>query len=116
MDAASLAMPLLRLLPPETAHNTTICLLAKGLAPRSREADDPILADAWRTHQQLGQLMACAFDGGGDPDQEPSGFQMRLARTVGAPDFDTLKARLIDLRLRARRAFEAMLPALRDGI
>jgi len=79
-------------------------------------ADDPILADAWRTHQQLGQLMACAFDGGGDPDQEPSGFQMRLARTVGAPDFDTLKARLIDLRLRARRAFEAMLPALRDGI
>ena len=44
MDAASLAMPLLRLLPPETAHNTTICLLAKGLAPRSREADDPILA------------------------------------------------------------------------
>lgn len=79
-------------------------------------ADDPILADAWRTHQQLGQLMACAFDGGGDPDQEPSGFQMRLARTVGAPDFDTLKARLIDLRLRARRAFEAALPSLRDGI
>ena len=79
-------------------------------------ADDPILADAWRTHQQLGQLMACAFDGGGDPDQEPSGFQMRLARTVGAPDFDTLKARLIDLRLRARRAFEVALPSLRDGI
>ena len=34
----------------------------------------------------------------------------------GAPDFDTLKARLIDLRLRARRALEAMLPALRDGL
>ncbi len=76
---------------------------------------DPVLAETWRTHQQLGQLMACAFESGGDPDQEPSGFQMRLARTAGAPDFDILKARLIDLRLRARRAFEAALPSLRDG-
>ena len=64
----------------------------------------------------ISPLMACAFEGGGDPDQEPSGFQTRLARSVGAPDFDTLKARLIDLRLRARRAFEAALPAARDGI
>ncbi|KAK0339851.1 hypothetical protein LTR94_032898, partial [Friedmanniomyces endolithicus] len=63
----------------------------------------------------LGQLMACAFDGGGDPDQEPSGFQKRLAATIGAPDFDTLKARLIDLRMRARRAFDAVLPPIRDG-
>jgi glutamate-ammonia-ligase adenylyltransferase len=77
---------------------------------------DPVLAESWRTHQQLGQLMACAFENGGDPDQEPSGFQMRLARAAGAPDFDTLKARLIDLRLRARRAFETALPSLRDGI
>ena len=72
--------------------------------------DDPVLADSWRTHQQLGQLMACAFDGGGDPETEPSGFQQRLAKTVGAADFETLKAQLIDLRLRARRAFEAALP------
>lgn len=79
-------------------------------------ADDPVLADSWRTHQQLGQLMACAFEGAGDPDQEPSGFRMRLARTAGAPDFDTLKSRLIDLRQRARQAFEAALPTTRDGI
>lgn len=72
--------------------------------------DDPILADSWRTHQQLGQLMACAFEDKGDPDAEPAGFQQRLAATVGVADFDTLKARLIDLRLRARRAFEAALP------
>src|SRR5690606_31441717 len=65
--------------------------------------DDPILADSWRTHQQLGQLMACAFEDKGDPDAEPAGFQQRLAATVGVADFDTLKARLIDLRLRARR-------------
>ncbi|MNT71588.1 hypothetical protein D3C72_2100880 [compost metagenome] len=73
--------------------------------------DDPILADSWRTHQQLGQLMACAFEGRGDPDAEPAGFQQRLAATVGAADFDALKARLIDLRLRARGAFEAALPS-----
>lgn len=73
--------------------------------------DDPILADSWRTHQQLGQLMACAFEDKGDPDAEPAGFQQRLAATVGVADFDTLKARLIDLRLRARRAFEAALPS-----
>ena len=79
-------------------------------------ADDPVLAESWRMHQQLGQLMACAFEGGGDPDQEPSGFKTRLAQVVGAPDFDTLKAGLIDVRLRARRAFEAALPARRDGI
>ena len=78
-------------------------------------SDDPVLAETWRTHQQLGQLMACAFEGAGDPDQEPSGFRMRLARTAGAADFETLKARLTDLRQRARQAFEAALPATRDG-
>ncbi|MBK1969144.1 MULTISPECIES: bifunctional [glutamine synthetase] adenylyltransferase/[glutamine synthetase]-adenylyl-L-tyrosine phosphorylase [Brevundimonas] len=77
--------------------------------------DDPILADSWRTHQQLSQLTACAFEDRNDPDQEPSGFQKRLAATIGAPDFDTLKARLIDLRMRARRAFDAVLPPIRDG-
>ncbi|MNT39644.1 hypothetical protein D3C72_1759100 [compost metagenome] len=54
--------------------------------------------------------MACAFEGRGDPDAEPAGFQQRLAETAGAPDFETLKARLVDLRLRARRAFEEALP------
>ncbi len=44
MDAASLTMPRLRRLPPETAHDLTIRLLACGLAPRSRAGDDPILA------------------------------------------------------------------------
>ena len=76
---------------------------------------DPILADSWRMHQQLSQLTACAFEDRNDPDQEPSGFQKRLAATIGAPDFDTLKARLIDLRMRARRAFDAVLPPIRDG-
>ncbi|MNE31607.1 hypothetical protein D3C80_1251830 [compost metagenome] len=59
--------------------------------------------------------MACAFEDKGDPDAEPAGFQKRLAATVGAPDFETLKARLIDLRMRARRAFETALPAVLDS-
>ena len=77
--------------------------------------DDPVLADSWRMHQQLSQLTACAFEDKNDPDQEPAGFQKRLAAAVGAPDFETLKARLIDLRLRARRAFDAVLPPISDG-
>jgi glutamate-ammonia-ligase adenylyltransferase len=102
-----------------TAQYRQLCAAAAGepLTVSTLEAlkDDPILADSWRTHQQLGQLMACAFDGRGDPDAEPAGFQQRLAATVGVADFETLKAQLIDLRLRARRAFEAALPASRDG-
>ena len=77
--------------------------------------DDPVLADSWRMHQQLSQLTACAFEDKNDPDQEPPGFQKRLAAAVGAPDFETLKARLIDLRLRARLAFDAVLPPISDG-
>lgn len=97
------------------AQYRQLCAAAAGepLTVSTLEAlkDDPILADSWRTHQQLGQLMACAFEDKGDPDAEPAGFQQRLAATVGVTDFDTLKARLIDLRLRARRAFEAALPS-----
>ncbi|MNU46685.1 Glutamate-ammonia-ligase adenylyltransferase [compost metagenome] len=96
------------------AQYRQLCAAAAGeaLTVSTLEAlrDDPILAESWRTHQQLGQLMACAFEDKGDPDAEPAGFQQRLAETAGAPDFETLKARLIDLRLRARRAFEEALP------
>ena len=97
------------------AQYRQLCAAAAGepLTVSTLEAlkDDPVLAETWRTHQQLGQLMACAFDGRGDPDAEPAGFQKRLAQAVGAPDFETLKARLIDLRQRARRTFEESLPA-----
>ncbi|WEK58314.1 MAG: bifunctional [glutamine synthetase] adenylyltransferase/[glutamine synthetase]-adenylyl-L-tyrosine phosphorylase [Candidatus Brevundimonas phytovorans] len=101
------------------AQYRQLCAAAAGepLTVSTLEAlkDDPVLADSWRTHQQLGQLMACAFEDKGDPDAEPAGFQQRLAATVGAADFETLKAQLIDLRLRARRAFEAALPVVVDS-
>ncbi|WP_312780714.1 bifunctional [glutamine synthetase] adenylyltransferase/[glutamine synthetase]-adenylyl-L-tyrosine phosphorylase [Brevundimonas sp.] len=101
------------------AQYRQLCAAAAGqpLTVSTLEAlkDDPLLAETWRTHQQLGQLMACAFEDKGDPDAEPTGFQKRLATTVGSPDFETLKARLIDLRLRARRAFEEALPQGLEG-
>lgn len=101
------------------AQYRQLCAAAAGeaLTVSTLEAlkDDPILAESWRTHQQLGQLMACAFEDKGDPDAEPAGFQKRLAATVGVADFETLKARLIDLRMRARRAFETALPAVLDS-
>ncbi|MFK0300096.1 bifunctional [glutamine synthetase] adenylyltransferase/[glutamine synthetase]-adenylyl-L-tyrosine phosphorylase [Brevundimonas sp. NPDC090276] len=100
------------------AQYRQLCAAAAGepLTVSTLEAlkGDPVLAESWRTHQQLGQLMACAFEDKGDPDAEPAGFQQRLAETAGAPDFEALKTQLIDLRLRARGAFEAALPAVTD--
>ncbi|MNR01180.1 bifunctional glutamine-synthetase adenylyltransferase/deadenyltransferase [compost metagenome] len=101
------------------AQYRQLCAAAAGepLTVSTLEAlkADPVLAESWRTHQQLGQLMACAFEGRGDPDAEPAGFQQRLAATVGVADFDVLKAHLTDLRGRARRAFEEALPGDRDS-
>ena len=44
MDRFALVAPLLRRLAPETAHDLTLWALARGLGPRAREPDDPILA------------------------------------------------------------------------
>ena len=77
--------------------------------------DDPVLAEAWRVQQRLAHLLAAAFEDRVDPETEPSVFQLRLAEAAGAPDFETLKTELTDLRARARRAFERAVPSGRDG-
>jgi glutamate-ammonia-ligase adenylyltransferase len=77
--------------------------------------DDPVLAEAWRVQQRLAHLLAAAFDGRVDPEVEPAVFQLRLAEAAGAPDFETLKTELADLRARARKAFERVTPAGGDG-
>ena len=74
--------------------------------------EDLVLAETWLLHQKLGQVMACAFEGRGDPDQEPEGFQWKLAQAAGFEDYRALKSHLIDLRQRARVAFEAALPEI----
>ncbi|PZN98647.1 MAG: glutamine-synthetase adenylyltransferase [Alphaproteobacteria bacterium] len=79
-------------------------------------ANDPALAGSWTLHQRLSQLLACAFEDRPDPDEEPSAFQARLAEGANAPDFASLRAHLVDVRERARAAFESALPAPRDGV
>src|SRR6202040_1856854 len=58
-----LALPLLRALPPETAHRLTIRALAAGLAPRSAVADPPSLAvTLWRRIFPNPVGLAAGFD------------------------------------------------------
>jgi len=75
-------------------------------------ADEPILAEAWRLQQGLGQLFACAFDDRPVPEDESETFRRRLAEGVGEPDFDALVERLKRVRAEARAAFERVLPGV----
>jgi glutamate-ammonia-ligase adenylyltransferase len=79
-------------------------------------ADEPALAEAWRLQQALSQILGAAFDERPDPDQEPEGFRKRLAEAADMADFDTLKARLAEVRTAARAAFESALLPPRDGV
>ena len=76
---------------------------------------EPVLAESWRLHQRLAQLLACAFDEKPDPDQEPTRFRAQLAEAAAEADFATMRQRLISLRQASRTAFEQVLPAIRDG-
>ena len=95
------------------AQHRQLTAAAEGgpLTPSTLDAlaDDPVLAEAWRTQQRLSQILAAAFDGRVDPDGEPEPFHARLAAAVGADDYSSLKANLQALRTRARAAFEAVL-------
>ena len=63
MDAFALIAPLLRRLEPETAHRLTLWALAKGLAPRAAEPDDPILASQlWNLDFSNPIGLAAGFD------------------------------------------------------
>jgi len=71
---------------------------------------EPVLAEAWRLQQGLGQLFACAFDERPEPTDESTTFRQRLAEAVGEPDFEALVARLKRVRKAARDAFDQILP------
>ncbi len=67
IDLYPLLGPILRALPPETAHRVSIRALAAGLVPRDRRADDPILSvDLWgrRLPNPIG--VAAGFDKGAE--------------------------------------------------
>ncbi|MBX3477943.1 MAG: bifunctional [glutamine synthetase] adenylyltransferase/[glutamine synthetase]-adenylyl-L-tyrosine phosphorylase [Brevundimonas sp.] len=74
-------------------------------------AGEPAAAEAWALQQSLRQFLACASEDDLDPESEPEGLRRRLAAAVGAPDFDTLKARLVTARRAALEAFQAGLGA-----
>jgi glutamate-ammonia-ligase adenylyltransferase len=81
----------------------------------SQLARDMPLREAWKVQQGLAQLLACAFDDKADVEAEPETFRRRLAQAAGELDFESLVHRLHTLRGAARGAFEAALPAPRDG-
>ena len=88
MDIGSLALPLLRLLPPETAHNATIRALACCLSPRETVADDPILSlDLWgrRFANPIG--LAAGFD------KNAQAFRAILAMGFGFTEIGTVTPR-----------------------
>ena len=74
-------------------------------------ADDPVMARTWLLHQHIGQLVACAFDGRANPDDEPEGFRQRLAKVLGCEDYEALKALLQSVRKDARAHLDAVLPS-----
>jgi dihydroorotate dehydrogenase len=67
IDFSSLALPLLRLLPPERAHQATIAALRLGFGPRSSRGDDPILAQRlWGLDFPNPIGLAAGFDKNGE--------------------------------------------------
>ena len=48
LNFSDLALPLIRLLDPEHAHNLAVWALSRGFVPRQGGEDDPVLAiDLW---------------------------------------------------------------------
>lgn len=67
IDLYPLAGPLLRILPPETAHRLSIRTLALGLAPRAGDGDDPILAiELWGRRVPNPVGLAAGYDKGAE--------------------------------------------------
>lgn len=84
-DVHSLFMPLLRRLPPETAHSAALLALACGLGPRDRKPDAPALATSvWGIDFRNPVGLAAGFDKGAKaPDRMlAAGFGFVEAGTV----------------------------------
>ncbi|MDP3403275.1 MAG: bifunctional [glutamine synthetase] adenylyltransferase/[glutamine synthetase]-adenylyl-L-tyrosine phosphorylase [Brevundimonas sp.] len=86
-----------------------------GVSTLEQLSGDAALRDSWALHQALSQLLACAFDDRGDPEAESATFRARLAEAAGERDFARLRRRLEQARRSARKAFDRILPAPRDG-
>ena len=69
------------------------------------------LLEAWTLQQDLSQVLKVALDERADPNDEPKALRQKLAKVGGTRDFAALERRLKALRIKARAAFEATIPA-----
>ncbi len=69
---------------------------------------DPALGESWRLHQTLAQLINACFRGSVKVEDEPQGFQLRLARLAGETDVEALHTRLQTVRARAGAAWTGL--------
>src|SRR5580704_6295720 len=77
-----LALPLLRALPPETAHRATLRTLAAGLAPRRAAADPPSLqVRLWRRDFPNPVGLAAGFDKHAEVPDAMLGFGFGFVET-----------------------------------
>ena len=71
------------------------------------------LQGALHLQSSLNQLLKLALPDGADPEGEPEGLKVLLARAAGFSDFAGLKAALATTQDRAHRAYEDVLNGLR---
>lgn len=117
-DIHSLFMPLLRRLPPETAHRAALLALARGLGPRDRKPDAPVLATSvWGLDFRNPVGLAAGFDKGAEVSDQmlAAGFGFVEAGTVTPlPQSGNPKPRLF--RLPSDRAVINRLGFNGDGL
>ncbi|MGH7022103.1 MAG: bifunctional [glutamine synthetase] adenylyltransferase/[glutamine synthetase]-adenylyl-L-tyrosine phosphorylase, partial [Caulobacteraceae bacterium] len=70
-----------------------------------------VLRGAWTLQQALSQLLKIALEDGGNPESEPKALRALLARSGGARDFRSLKAKLAAARRAALAASRSILGA-----
>jgi len=94
---------------------TTLALTALAEAGVITGETCAALVEAWGLQQGLAQLLRSSIDRRSNPENEPSGFQRRLARVGGAQTLEELAGRIADARARAHRAFQELLQTSSDG-
>jgi glutamate-ammonia-ligase adenylyltransferase len=67
------------------------------------------LESAWRLQQDLSQVLKLGLGEDGDPEHEPKGFRMVLARAGGVRTFPALKAKLRSTRKAAQTATRSLI-------
>jgi glutamate-ammonia-ligase adenylyltransferase len=92
-------------------QNTGAALAALRTAGLAEAGALKALMRSWRLCSALSQLLKLALEDDADPAREPERLKALLARAGGAPDYDSMVARLAEVRAKAHEAFEAVVGA-----